>query len=446
MAKADQEARALATAARPAPAPASLDEAQELLAQQARAIDRLHFLVEASKMVNSTLDLPELLSIILNIATRNTNADRGTLFLVDHANKQLWSVIAHGLEEKEIRLPMGRGIAGTVAEAGEVLNLADAYTDTRFDRDFDRQFDYRTRSLLCLPIKDRDEKVVGVLELLNKRDGPFTGDDIEFLESLSVHFAIALENARLHRESLERQRMERELTLARGIQEGLLPDAPPHLDGLDIAVRHQSSLQVGGDYYDFLLLDPRTMLFVVADVEGKGVASALMMSNLQAMLRALVMHVHALEGIAFLLNEHILEGARSRKFMTMFLGLVDLAGRGLHYINAGHIRPAVIRREGEPAWLSEGGLPIGLFPDSRYERGFLRLESGDVILTCTDGIVEADNAVGDQFGSERMVEVAHTRRQGAAQEIVEAVFAEVADFARGGQHSDDKVMMAIKVR
>ncbi|HSC77588.1 MAG TPA: SpoIIE family protein phosphatase, partial [Candidatus Acidoferrales bacterium] len=366
--------------------PASLEDARRLLEQQQRTIDRLSFLVEASKVLNSTLDLPELIAIILNLATRNTGADRGSLFLVDAERKQIWSLVAQGLEQREIRLPMGKGIAGTVAETGEVINLPDAYTDSRFDREFDQRFSYRTRSLLCLPIKDRAGKNVGVLQLLNKQDGAFTDDDIDFLRSLSVHCAVALENARLHRESLERQKMERELFLARGIQKALLPEGPPVLGGFDIAVRHESSLQVGGDYYDFIRLTPDTLIVVIADVEGKGVASALIMSNLQATLRAIVTHIHPLEGIVYTLNESILASARSSKFLTLFLGLINLPARTLHYINAGHVPPAVVRVEGEPVFLGATGIPIGLFSPSRYQRGFLQLHPGDVLLACTDGI------------------------------------------------------------
>ncbi|MBI4466300.1 MAG: SpoIIE family protein phosphatase [Acidobacteria bacterium] len=428
------------------PAPASLVEAREALAQQSRTLARLQFLVEASKILNSTLDLPELLGIILKMATENTGADRGSLFLVDYEQQQLWSLIAHGLEQKEIRLPMGKGIAGAVAQSGEIVNLTDAYTDSRFDRDFDQRFGYRTRSLLCLPICDRDEKIVGVLQLLNKRDGNFDAEDVEFLQGLSVHSAIALENARLHRESLERQRMERELTLARSIQQGLLPEKPPTLDGYEVAVRHQSSLQVGGDYYDFLTPTPNTFLFVVADVEGKGVAAALIMSNLQATLHAVVMHLHSLEGIVFTLNESIISSAHAKKFLTFFVGLVDLNGHGLHYINAGHVPPVVVRPEGDPVLLKEGGMVLGLFPQQRYERGFLKLLPGDVILACTDGITEAANPADDQYETQRAILVARANRQRSAEEIVEAIFADVAAFERGGTHLDDKVMMAIKVR
>jgi sigma-B regulation protein RsbU (phosphoserine phosphatase) len=425
----------------------NLEDARLVIAEQVRTMERLKFLVEASKVLNSTLDLGELLGIILKIATQHTRAGRGSLFLVDYEKKEIWSLIAHGLEEKEIRLPMGQGIAGWVAETGEMVNLEDAYADERFDRNFDKKSGYRTRSLLCVPIKNRDGKAVGVLQLLNRKEGLFGGEDIDFLESISIHSAIALENARLHRESLERQRLERELTLARKIQESLLPASIPKIEGYDIAVRYESSLQVGGDYYDLIKLNDTSLVFVVADVEGKGVASAMVMSNLQATLHALLKHVHSLQGVLYNLNDNILRGTQGHKYMTLVLGLIDLPSRTLHYINAGHVRPLVVRPSGETIELDKGGVPVGLFGDMRYERGFVKLEEGDVMLACSDGIPEAANPADVQYEDERMVKVARARLKEPAQVIVDAIFEDVEKFSEGAAGlQDDRVMMAIKVR
>lgn len=429
------------------PVPASLEEARILIQEQARTVEQLQFLVEASKVLNSTLDLGELLGIILSLTTEHTKADRASLFLVDSRKKEIWSLIAHGLEQKEIRLPMGKGIAGWVAETGEAINLEDAYADDRFDREFDQQSGYRTRTLLCVPIKNRSGETVGVLQLLNRATGLFTQHDVDFLDSISVHSALALDNARLHRESLEKQRLERELSLARQIQESLMPTDIPDPEGYDIAVRYQSSLQVGGDYYDLVQLDEKTLIFVVADVEGKGVASAMVMANLQATLHALLRHVHSLQGILFNLNESILRGTKGRKYMTLFLGLIDVPRRTLHYINAGHVRPLVVRAKGDPVELGEGGVPVGLFPQMRYDRGFIQLEPGDVVLACSDGIPEATNREEEQYEDERMVQVARARLEEPAQAIVDAIFEDVDAFSEGVESvQDDRVLMVIKVR
>ncbi len=144
-----------------------------------------------------------------------------------------------GLDQHEIRLPINRGIAGHVAASGDTINLADAYSDPRFESEVDLRLGFRTRSLLCLPIRNKDGETIGVLQLLNKKSGPFTHADEGMLRAISDHVALALENAQLHREMIHKQRMERDLALARSIQVGLLPERPPELDGFDIAVSHR---------------------------------------------------------------------------------------------------------------------------------------------------------------------------------------------------------------
>lgn len=412
-----------------------------------RQIQQLSLLFEATRLLNSTLDLAELLELILRIARTEVNADRGTVFLVDRQNKELWSIVAQGLESQEIRIPFGRGVAGHVAQTGEMLNVADAYELSFFDRSFDQKFGYRTKSLLCLPIRHKSGEVVGVLQLLNQTtDGKFTKKDEEFLNKLSGHMAMALENARLHREALEKQRMERDLAVARQIQRSLLPEHPPQLQGYDIAVLNEPCFECGGDYYDFLTLGPQTLLAVIADVEGKGVGSALVMSNLQATLRALAMHLHSLETLILSLNEMICNDTKSEKFLSCFLGLIDTRRNGLHYINAGHCPPLVVRgKDGSHEELSTGGTVIGLFPDTPYQRGSVQLEPGDILVCCTDGITEACNTKEDEFGVAGLAKCVALHRTKPAQQIVDAVLAEVTAFSRGGPHQDDKVLMLIKV-
>lgn len=422
----------------------SLKRALQVMDRQGRELQRLAFLVEAAKVLNSTLDLFELLELILRMTTEQTGADRATLFLVDAERGELWSWIAQGLERREIRLPMGKGLAGWVAERGEAVNLEDAYSDPRFDSAFDGVHGYRTRSILVMPVKARDGHVVGVLELLNKPGGAFNEADIACLDGISSHAAIALENARLHRESLERQRLENELELARSIQTSLLPDAPPPLPGFDVAVRYEACSHVGGDYYDFIPIDTQALLFVIADVEGKGVSSALVAAGVQATLRALTRHVHALEDIAFHLSESIRTSARGGRYLTLFLGLLDARSRAIHYVNAGHLPPLLLR-SGSAIPLDEGGTVMGLFPRTRYKRGIHRFERGDRLLAFTDGITEARDAGDREFGFDRLRESAHRLRGCSARELVDGICLDVDAHATGQspRSGDDRLLLAL---
>jgi sigma-B regulation protein RsbU (phosphoserine phosphatase) len=309
----------------------------------------------------------------------------------------------------------------------------------------DLRLGFRTKSLLALPIRNKDGATIGVLQLLNKKTGPFTHADETMLRAISDHVALALENAQLHRELLHKQRMERDLALARSIQQGLLPERPPQLEGFDIAVSHKPSLEVGGDYYDFIRMAPDTTLMVVADVEGKGVGSAMVMANLQATLHALLAHLHSLERLVESLNDMILTDTRGQKFMTMFVALLDQPHRTLHYVNAGHVPPAVVRANGKVDYLCEGGMVVGLFPSVHYDRGHVKMEPGDVFVGCTDGITEAMDVNSDEFGRERLAELVGRERALPAQEIVQSVLTEVDLFSRGGTHEDDRVILVLKV-
>ena len=416
-------------------------------AQSKKTITQLSLLFEATRLLNSTLDLSELLELILKIARTEVKADRGSVFLVDRRAEELWSIVASGLDHQEIRVPFGRGVAGMVGQTGQPINVEDAYSLPYFDPGYDKKFGYTTRSLMCLPIRHHDGQIVGVIQLLNKQGASkFTGDDEEFLTKLSGHMAMALENARLHREIVEKQRLEKEMALARQIQRSLLPEAPPIVPGYEISVINEPCFEVGGDYYDFLNLGPQTLLLVIADVEGKGVSSALVMSNLQATLRALVMHLHSLEVLALSLNEMICTDTKQQKFLSMFLGLVDTRRGGLHYINAGHVPPILISGPtGEYKLLEEGGTVIGLFPHSEYNRGSATLARGDVLVCCTDGILEAMDEKEDEYGVERLAACVARYRTKSAQAIVVAVIAEVNEFSKNGTHIDDKVLMVMKI-
>lgn len=423
------------------------------LAERRGAMEELSSIVEATKKLNSTLDLGELIHIILQIATRQTKAERGTVFLVDRERNEIWSLAGLGLEQEVIRLPADRGIAGWVAREGSAVRLENAYDDARFEPDVDRKLGFTTRRLLCLPIRNEAGSIIGVLQLLNKPE-PFTDEDEAFLDALSAHVALALEKAQLHRERVEKEKMQRDLALAREIQAGLLPEAPPQWSGLQIEVSHRASQMVGGDYYDFLPVKVNgrdELLLVVADVEGKGAASALVMANVQATLHALADHLDSLEKLPVTINQKILAGAkasmaagRPTKYLSMFLALVENEGRRLRYVNAGHVPPVVIRADGKLEWLETGGMIVGLLPDVQFESGTIELGLGDLLVACTDGITEAMDAEGNEYSRARLAELVKKLRAHRPQEIVSSVLREVEAHSLGGMYEDDRILLVMK--
>lgn len=407
-------------------------------------VTHLAALVEASKILNSTLDLDRLLELILEVATRELGTDRGTVYLVDKQAGELRARISQGLESKVLRVKIGQGISGKVAETGETIRIEDAYQDSRFMQKFDTAYGYRTRSVLCMAIRNKTGEIIGVIQLLNKIQGTFMVEDEVFLQSLTVHIAIALENAKLHAQVVDQQRIRTELALARQIQQNLLPRPPERWHRYRIAATAESCFEVGGDFYDFLTVSHTTMAVVIADVSGKGISSALVMSTMQATLRALLVGVHSFERLLERMNEVIRDYTGGRMFVTLFLALLDSESRKLHYINAGHNPPLLVHADGSYDQLEEGGTVLGLLPRVNYSRAQAEVLAGDTLVLYTDGLVEASNKADDMFGVEGLVATVRAcQPNGSPTHTMEALMKGVEDFSAGMPQADDQTLIVI---
>src|SRR5438552_8564318 len=350
-------------------------------------MDRLKTLVEASKLINSSIEPDALFGSILTVARNELHVDRGTLYIVDDPAQEIWAKIAGELSS-EIRLPIGKGLAGTVAATGEPVILHDAYADGRFDRSLDQRTGYRTRSMLCVPIRNRQQKIVGILQLLNKTNGMFGARDLEFLSGISDHMAIAMENATLHLAMLEKERMEQELQLGREIQSRLLPQPPVDVEATHLAALSLPCYEVGGDYYDFLELPNGDLGLAIGDVSGKGVSAALIMSSLQAALRVAAPLEDDLPQLVRRLNALVYRNTQAKKYVTFFFARYTPSTGALRYVNAGH-NPAFVVGNGDPLELSSTGKPIGILPECEYEEGTIDLSPGSTLFLYTDGLNEA---------------------------------------------------------
>lgn len=401
-------------------------------------------LAEASKILNSTLHLDSLLELILEVATHELRAERGTVFLLDKQAGELRARISQGLESRLLHIKVGQGVAGKAVETGESIRIQDAYQDPRFFPDIDAVSGYRTRSLLCTPIRNKRGEIIGAIELLNKIQGNFDREDEIFLQALTVHIAIALENAHLHAKLVDQERIRTELELARQIQQNLLRPPPERWQNYRLAAKADPCYEVGGDFYDFFALSDTAMWVVIADVSGKGVSSALVMSTVQATLHALVVGVHSFERLLWQLNGMIRDFTGGTKYLTLFLALLDSENRRLHYINAGHNPPVLAHSDGRFKLLEEGGTVLGLLPHVRFARAQTTLEPGDVLVLYTDGIVEASNRSDEMFGVEGLLRsIEATRQGGSPEEILTRVLSDVREFSAGEPPEDDQSLIVI---
>ncbi|HTO95014.1 MAG TPA: cyclic nucleotide-binding domain-containing protein, partial [Bacteroidota bacterium] len=310
----------------------------------AMEIRRLRRIIEAAKALNSTLDLDRLLAVILETALGLVDGDRGTVYLVDEERKELWSRVFKGGERIEIRLPTGSGIAGYVAATGDTLNIPDAYFDARFNPEIDKVTGYRTRSILCMPMKNRGGAIVGVFQILNKRTGEFTAEDESVLDALSVHAAIAVENARLYEAERLKIAMEKDLQAAREVQMTLIPKRLPASPGYAFAAITIPAREVGGDLYDFTVKESGQIALCLGDVSGKGLAASLLAANVQATLRDQAFTAGGAAECVRRSNMLLHQNTGNEKFVTLFYAILDPAAGTLTSCNAGHERPYLFRR------------------------------------------------------------------------------------------------------
>ncbi len=402
-------------------------------------------IVEAAKIVNSTLDLDHLLAIILETALRIVDGDRGTVYLIDRKKRELWSKVLKGKEMVEIRLPLNKGIAGYVASTGEVVNIRNAYDDPRFNAAVDRRSGYVTRTVLCMPMRNKDGVIIGVFQLLNKRTGEFTQDDVDFIDALSVHASLAIENARLYDQEREKLRMEKELFAAREVISSLLPDHVPRLSGFDFASYSKPARVVGGDYYDFISMENGLCGICLGDVSGKGLPAALLMASAQATVRSQALTLPSPGACLGRSNNLLVQSTDAEKFVTVFLGVLDPVAKRLTYCNAGHQYPILLSpHRAESIYLKTGGIMLGMIEQLTFEEETVDLASGDVLLVVSDGITEAMNRHGEQFGEQRLEAVIRNHAAETAVEIVEAIVDAVASHTASTEQMDDMTILAMK--
>ena len=413
-----------------------------------RQARNLKALLGVAKALASEIKLDNLLQVIVAKAAEVMDAERATLFLYDQPRNELWSKTTQKLEINEIRIPLGVGIAGTVAKTRALINISDAYADPRFDPTFDKQTGYRTRSILCLPLIGNADSLVGVIQVLNKKDRE-TFDEIDesLLAGLSDHITVALERGRLIEAYIEKERLEEGLKLAHDIQMSMLPKTfPPFPERreLDIFAAITPAKKVGGDFYDFFFLDEDRLCFAIGDVSGKGVPAALFMAVVKTLFKAIAGRVQNPSDILSTVNQEICRDNDSQMFTTLFCGILDTRTGEIKYSNGGHNPPYHLSRAGVQQVPKTGGRVLGLLEETSYGWGRLALGSSETIFLYTDGVTEAMDPAGQLFSEQRVESILTQTKFASAREQIEHLTSQITLFAAGAEQSDDITALAIR--
>ncbi len=414
-------------------------------------IQRLSMCMEVSRLISSSLDLGEVLDRIMRTSREIMQADASSLLLLDEKSGELVFQVAQGQVGERLkegfRLPKGQGIAGFVCESGEPLLVEDAYKHPRFHREFDERTGYRTRSMLCVPLKVKD-RIIGVSQVINRLDNrPFTPEDLETFTDLCRHAAVAIENARMHEALVLKERMDRDLALASIVQHSFLPRELPRVEDYSFSAHYSPALEVGGDFYDFIPLKARRWGLLIGDVSGKGVASALYMARLTSDFRTRALQVGSPSRLLNQMNAELCRNGQRGAFVTLLYLVLEPASRKVRFVNAGHLPPLLWRpgaRRPSRLW-SKGGPPLGILESLCYRSYSFRMEEGDCLLLLTDGLLEARNPRGESFGWERIEAALASSGSSSAQGVIESLVEAVERFKGNAPQADDVTMIALGV-
>ncbi|MCH7504136.1 SpoIIE family protein phosphatase [PVC group bacterium] len=410
-------------------------------------IEKLSSLIEVGTLINSTLDLSELLGLIMKIVEKVMECNVSSLMLIDEAANELVFQVATGetggtLKEK-FRLKIGQGIAGWVAEHNEPLLVKDVQKDPRFYSKPDESTGFITRSILCVPMRVK-EKIIGILQAINPvHQEAFCEEDIEIFMAFANQSAIAIENARMHKEMMDKQRIEQELDFARQIQETFMPDVLPHLKGLSVFAHNTPAREVSGDFYDVLEFSPKEYGVVFGDVSGKGVPSGLYMVKTISAMRFEANKDTLPHVVLDSVNKSLSLKPQFGMFSTMFYMIFNLQVQTVTFSNAGHIPPLLVdhKKKTLEEIKEAQSSPLGIFSEVTYTSHTIPWTDSKEILLFTDGIIEARNNKKEEYGFPRLENVIKKNygHPGLSKQILDSVHQFVGDAP---QH-DDMTLVSI---
>ena len=414
-------------------------------------IDKLRMLLDITQKISRSLDLQEVLNQVMDTLDSLIPYDAAGIFVLQCVDPELVpegeepctfkaeAVRGYDIDElSDLHLKLGEGFIGSVAVSGAPIISPDVRKDSVYINARDR-----TRSEMVAPIISNDE-VIGVFDLESDELNAYSSDDLEVLMLLASQVAIIIEKVMLHEQLIEKKRLQGQLEVARQVQLELLPGKDPELPGYDISAYNFPTEEVSGDYYDWVRIHDDELGIVIADVSGKGVPAAILMAFLRSSLRAATHIGYATNVSLAKVNYLLWESIERNQFVTAFHGILDASNRTLSYSNAGHNPPLLLKANGESRYVGDGEQPLGMFPETRYHQYQMSLEPGDVLVLYTDGVTEAENPAGEEFGRERLAQAVKQHSDLPARELIASLQMAVLEWTANAGATDDVTFFVIK--
>jgi serine phosphatase RsbU (regulator of sigma subunit) len=397
-----------------------------------------------ARRIGHIQDRESLLEAIADLGRDLVQADRCSIWLIDRDRRELVTRVAHGTET--LRIPAGQGFAGQSIATGEVVICNSPHNGDGVSRSVDSRTGYRTESLIVVPMRSSGGEVIGAFQALNKPGG-FSPEDADLLKLAANYSASTLE-AQSSREAAEQaRRLERELEIAREVQQRLLPELKlMRIAGCEMFGRCRPASEVGGDYFAYFPSGPDSVILAAGDVSGKGIAAALMMASTQATLRGLVTNPtweprETMDHV----NQTVFDTSTASRYSTLFLAHYDSSNRLLSTVNAGHCPPILLRADGSVSQIESDGPPVGLLPRLRFTGQQHELQSGDTLVCYSDGISECHDPKGEIWSEEEFLDVLRKVRTLPLEEIAARVIDAADEFAHGAPQHDDMTLVCLRV-
>ncbi len=397
----------------------------------------LEFLSELCQVVTTATELKPILDWIVQKTTAMLEAEEGSIKLLGSEPAPMFHTMIRQ-RPKNVdphQFALETSVTGWILSRGEPLSSPDLLADPRFPGLHGAPM--RVRSILAAPLRVGN-RITGILAVTHREPGRhWTPFDVQLLSIIGAHSASVLENARLREVEEEKRRLEQELWVARDTQMGLVPSRPMIFGPWEIRGKVIPARAVGGDYFDYYPLSDQRFAVAIADVSGKGMPAALLMSNVQAALRAHATEERKARDAVRQVNAQVARSAGLGKFVTLFYGQVDVPGGTLTYTNAGHNLPLLRRSSGQVEELSAGGLLLGVEEDAQYEQETVPFRPNDALLLYSDGISEASDSRGNHFGEERLRQWWLAWEQQTPDSVLETLVKELETFRGAAAQSDD---------
>jgi sigma-B regulation protein RsbU (phosphoserine phosphatase) len=410
-----------------------------------KTIQELSILNDISVAVSSARNFEEIQHLIVRKCIKYLNVEEGVIMLLEEADDSgKFTTMLRTKNSVIDSLPykLDDQLMGWMLKNKTALVINNFAEDKRFSIGNDP--DSQIKSLLCVPMLIKS-RMIGVITLFNKINAPFSGDDKRLMAICATQSAQVIENARLYAQESVLEKLQEEMNLAAQIQNNLLPRSPIKINGALITGKTLPAKIVGGDFYDIVALSDGETAFWIGDISGKGMPAALLMANIQGVLRSRTIMDKNITDCMSNVNISMCENSEEDKYATIFYARLNTAATRLAFISAGHNNPILLRKDGNTEILKAEDIPIGIYPDYHFMEKTVEISPGDMLIIYSDGIIEAINNQEELFGERRLLEIIETHRQSAPEQIIENIFNGVNTFSQNVPQMDDQTLLIINL-